>query len=91
MLSGPGQWGTTATSGEAVGVAFFFAGPLDPAYPVVCQGSGRRGGAMDPIGAGMSAVQGAVDWLHSLGGGFGLLVLPLGALALISLWFGLRR
>ncbi len=42
----------------------------------------------DPIGAAASLLHNVIVWFQALvPGGFGLLLIPLGALALISLWF----
>ena len=46
----------------------------------------------DPIGSAANLLHDVVAWFQSLlPGGFGLLIIPLGALGLISLWFALRR
>jgi hypothetical protein len=46
----------------------------------------------DPIGAAANLLHDAVAWLQALvPGGFGLLVVQLGALGLISLWFARRH
>ncbi len=46
----------------------------------------------DPIGSAGNLFHNVVAWFQTLlPGGFGLLIIPLGALGLISLWFALRR
>jgi hypothetical protein len=51
----------------------------------------RHGSVGDPIGAGWSALHGAFVWLNTIvPGGFGLLLIPFGALALASLWAARR-
>jgi len=46
----------------------------------------------DPIGAVANLFHNAVVWLQTVvPGGFGILLVPLGALALISLWFAFHR
>ena len=46
----------------------------------------------DPIGSAANLLHTVVSWFQTLlPGGFGLLIIPLGALGLISLWFALRR
>jgi hypothetical protein len=46
----------------------------------------------DPIGAAANFLHDTVAWFQTLlPGGFGLLIIPLGALGLISLWFAFRR
>lgn len=44
----------------------------------------------DPIGTALNLVGGAVGWLQAQAYGFGILALPLGALAIISLWAARR-
>jgi len=42
---------------------------------------------MDPIGTVISFLQSGVEFFRTLlPGGFGLLIIPLGALAIVSLW-----
>ncbi len=46
----------------------------------------------DPIGSAVDFVHSAIAWFQTLlPGGFGLLIIPLGVLALISLWFAFHR
>ena len=46
----------------------------------------------DPIGAAAGLFHNAVVWLQTVApGGFGVLLVPLVALALISLWFAFHR
>ncbi len=46
----------------------------------------------DPIGSAVDLIHNAIAWFQALlPGGFGLLIIPLGALALISLWFAFHR
>jgi hypothetical protein len=46
----------------------------------------------DPIGAAANLLHDVIAWFQTLlPGGFGLLIIPLGALGLISLWFAFRR
>jgi hypothetical protein len=46
----------------------------------------------DPIGAAADFLHRVVVWFQTLApGGFGVLLIPLGALALISLWFAFHH
>jgi hypothetical protein len=47
---------------------------------------------VDVINTVIGAIQGFVDFFRNLvPGGWGLILLPLGILAFISLWFGIRN
>jgi len=46
----------------------------------------------DPIGTATNLFHDGVGWLQALvPGGFGLLIIPLGVLGLLSLWFAFRH
>ena len=45
---------------------------------------------MDPIGWAVGVASTFIAWLHGVGYGFGILLIPLGLLAAVSLWFARR-
>ena len=46
----------------------------------------------DPIGAAGNLIHNVIVWFQTLApGGFGLLIIPLGVFALISLWFAFHH
>jgi len=46
----------------------------------------------DPIGSAANLLHDGVAWLQAfIPGGFGLLIIPLGVLGLLSLWFAFRH
>ena len=46
----------------------------------------------DPIGTASNLFHDGIAWLQALvPGGFGLLIIPLGVLGLLSLWFAFRH